>query len=212
MEIMADIATEIRSNPIIEKPNWIDISWSSSDFRRAHLNVVDMRAERKMLMLHFCIFPHVHNSAPIFGLDIIAGERKITGFFHDYSLTVDTNHSLHSDFKKLISKFQWKKQRDLPSWAQQIFSDCMLAAGNVTEHVELEQIINLSSESIKLYLDNVGKSNYYGSSVNIIEAQNKYCHWQKKNPQLHKSMMAFGFDQKTVDDFVNQSLFPEIDI
>lgn len=196
-------------NPIINNPNWIDLSWSSFDFRRAHLNVVDMRLERKMLMLHFCIFPHIHNPAPIFGLDIIAGERKITGFFHDYSLTVDDSHPLHLGFKQLVSEFQWKKQRELPKWAKEIFSDSMLAAGNITNQVELEQIINISSKSIKFYLDNVGKTNYTGYSDNIIEAQNKYCRWQKKNPQLYKSMLAFGFDQATVDDFVNLSLFPD---
>jgi hypothetical protein len=45
-------------------------------------------------MMHCCIFPHTHNSSPIYGFDVIAGKNKITGCFHDYSKTNDADHPM----------------------------------------------------------------------------------------------------------------------
>ena len=36
----------------------------------------------------------MHNDAPIFGFDVIAGKNIITGCFHDYSVTVNKDHDM----------------------------------------------------------------------------------------------------------------------
>jgi phycocyanobilin:ferredoxin oxidoreductase len=190
---------------------WINRTWTSTLYRRAHIDVVDARKTKGLWMMHCCVFPHLDNSAPIFGLDVIAGKRKITGFFHDYSPTTDLNHTMIRAFDKMVSKYNWKKERTLPDWAKAIFTESMVAAGNVTEQNELDQLIKLSFESLDYYVDRVGK--YSGSSKkeNTIAAQNKYSQFQKQNPHTPRTMKSLGLDEADVDFFIHKCLFPDID-
>ena len=76
------------------QPGWVNRVWTSDSYRRAHVDVVDARETRKLWMMHCCIFPHTHNSAPIFGFDVIAGPNKITGCFVDFSPTLEPDHHM----------------------------------------------------------------------------------------------------------------------
>ena len=62
---------------------WINRVWQSESYRRAHIDVVDARESKGLWMMHCCVFPRLDNNGPIFGLDVIAGKRKITGFFQE---------------------------------------------------------------------------------------------------------------------------------
>lgn len=190
------------------KDNWINRTWESTSYRRAHLDVVDARLSKGLLMMHCCIFPHTHNSAPIFGFDIIAGKNKITGCFYDYSPTTDKNHPLCEWFAYEAGQLEWIKSRKLPDWATRIFSDSIIAAGNVSKEEELEQILSMAKEGISVYLTSVGDTN------NIIEnctnEQNYYCENQKQNPHTAKVMISLGLSEADVHSFVQDCLFPEI--
>jgi hypothetical protein len=126
------------------QPGWINRVWQNSDYRRAHIDVVDARNTKGLWMMHCCVFPQLHNTAPIFGLDVIAGKSKITGFFHDYSKSVEEDHPMIQGFAHVVQQLEWHKQRELPEWAQAIFSPHMVAAGNVNNDQELAQIADLS--------------------------------------------------------------------
>jgi hypothetical protein len=193
----------------IDRDGWSDIIWSGETFRRAHLSIVDERNTRGMLMLHFCVFPHLHNSAPIFGLDIIAGERKITGAFLDFS-PVFENHSMNNLFKSIVDIYEWKRERTLPDWAKVIFSDDIVAAGNVTDEEELSRLIRLSSTCLGAYLDTVGKYNHTADIGEVTAIHNRYAIQQKQNPRLYSSMKSLGLSDDEVNSFVNDCLFPEI--
>jgi hypothetical protein len=65
------------------QPGWVNRVWTSENYRRAHIDVVDARATKGLWMMHCCVFPHTNNPAPIFGFDVVAGKTKITGCFHD---------------------------------------------------------------------------------------------------------------------------------
>ena len=41
-------------------------------------------------------------------------------------------------------------------------------------------------------------------------AQNRYCHYQKQNPHVVKSMLAMGIPETEMNRFVKDVLFPEI--
>jgi phycocyanobilin:ferredoxin oxidoreductase len=189
---------------------WINRTWSGTFYRRAHIDVVDARETKGLWMMHCCVFPHLDSNAPIFGLDMIAGKRKITGFFHDYSPTTNPDHVMIHEFDRMVSVYNWKKERTLPDWAKEIFTESMVAAGNVTEQVELDQLIKLSFESVDYYLDNVG--NYAGSSKKeeVVAAQNRYSHFQKQNPHTPRTMKSLGLNEEDVDFFVQKCLFPDI--
>jgi phycocyanobilin:ferredoxin oxidoreductase len=190
------------------QPGWINRVWTSKDYRRAHVDVVDARETKGLWMMHCCIFPHIHNPAPIFGFDVIAGKNKITGCFYDYSTAGDAEHPMMDWFADEAQKLEWNKTRKLPEWAERIFSPSMIAAGNVSNQEELDQIIAMAKEGIQHYLSTVGETN--NTANNTTEAQNYYCENQKQNPHTPKVMVSLGLSEEDVKVFIHECLFPEI--
>lgn len=205
--------TEIQE-PNMERFNysgWLNRVWTSDLYRRAHVNVVDARDTKKLWMMHCCVFPRLTNNGPIFGLDVIAGKNKITGFFHDYSATVEPNHRMIEEFGSKMSKLTWKKIRTLPEWAEAIFSDHMIAASNVNTNYELEQILDLSFNSITNYLAEIGNFNWEADIDEVKKAQNRYAFYQKQNPHNPRTMTSLGLDEEDVRVFIQDCLFPDIE-
>jgi hypothetical protein len=159
--------------------------------------------------MHCCIFPHFHNNAPIFGLDVVAGKSKITGFFHDYSPTLDLSHPMIEKFKGIAAEYTWAKKRDLPEWAKAIFTGDMIAAGNITSKQEIDQILDICDISTQVFLDNIGKFNNTADDKHIIETHNRYSKYQKENPHTPKALKSLGLNPDDVDFFVDSILFPE---
>lgn len=187
---------------------WINRVWTSSDYRRAHVDVVDARETKGLWMMHCCIFPHIHNPAPIFGFDVIAGKNKMTGCFIDYSQTGDPSHPMIEYFGHEVSQYEWFKKRALPDWAQRIFSPYMVAAGNVKNETELAQISSLAHILVNHYLETVGETN--NTVTDTTDAQNYYCSNQKQNPHTPRVMVSLGLSEEDVHHFIQECLFPEI--
>lgn len=190
------------------QPGWVNRVWSSDLYRRAHVDVVDARATKGLWMMHCCIFPHIHNPAPIYGFDVIAGKNKITGCFHDYSSAGDSEHPMMDWFAEEAQKLDWNKTRKLPDWAERIFSPSMIAAGNVSDEKELEQIFAMARHTVAHYLSTVAETN--NTVNNTIEAQNYYCENQKQNPHTPRVMVSLGLSEADVQVFIQECLFPEI--
>jgi phycocyanobilin:ferredoxin oxidoreductase len=190
------------------QPGWVNKVWASSIYRRAHIDVVDAKETRGLWMMHCCIFPHLHNPAPIFGFDVIAGKNKITGCFYDYSPAGDDEHVMLDWFAEEAQKLQWNKTRKLPDWAERIFSGSMIAAGNVSDEEELAQIFNIARKGINHYLDTVGETN--NRAVNTKFHQNYYAQNQKQNPHTPKVMVSLGLSEEDVRVFIEDCLFPEL--
>ena len=190
------------------QPGWVNRVWSSDKYRRAHVDVVDARETRGLWMMHCCIFPHIHNPSPIFGFDVIAGKNKITGCFIDYSPTTDRNHPMIEYFAEEVSRYEWIRKRDLPEWAQRIFSPHMVAAGNVQEESELSQISSLANILVNHYLETVGETN--NKVADTTFEQNYYAQNQKQNPHTPRVMTSLGLNEEDVKLFIQKCLFPEI--
>lgn len=190
------------------QPGWVNKVWSSDIYRRAHIDVVDARSTKGLWMMHCCVFPHTHNPAPIFGFDVIAGKNKITGCFIDYSPTTDRSHPMIEYFAEEVSRYEWIKRRDLPDWAQRIFSSSMIAAGNVSDESELSQIASLANILVNHYLETVGETNNMVEDATL--AQNYYAQNQKQNPHTPKVMTSLGLNEDDVRVFIQDCLFPEI--
>jgi phycocyanobilin:ferredoxin oxidoreductase len=192
------------------QPGWINKVWVSKDYRRAHIDVVDARETRGLWMMHCCVFPHLDNPAPIFGFDVIAGKNKMTGCFIDYSPTVDREHGMIQYFAEEVSRYEWHKPRQLPEWAQRIFSGSMVAAGNVSDEDEISQISSLASILVNHYVETVGETAGTADVAAVIAAQNFYAENQKQNPHTPKVMTSLGLDEEDVRAFIQDCLFPEI--
>jgi len=190
------------------QPGWINRIWNSDLYRRAHIDVVDARETKGLWMMHCCIFPHIHNPAPIYGFDVIAGKNKITGCFVDYSPAGDVHHPMIEWFGTEVSKLEWRKPRELPDWAKRIFTEHMVAAGNVQDETELAQITDLARSTISHYLSAVGETN--NTATDTTSFQNYYCDNQKQNPHTPKVMASLGLDEEDVRVFIQDCLFPDI--
>ena len=182
------------------QPGWVNRVWTSNSYRRAHIDVVDARETKGLWMMHCCVFPHTHNPAPIFGFDVIAGKNKITGCFIDYSPTGDRDHPMIEYFGDEVSRYEWNKPRKLPEWAERIFSKNMVAAGNVSDESELEQIASLASILVNHYTECVGETN--NTVENTAEQQNYYAQNQKQNPHTPKVMVSLGLSEDDVRHFI----------
>jgi len=190
------------------QPGWVNRVWTSEHFRRAHVDVVDARLTKGLWMMHCCIFPHITDPSPIYGFDVVAGKNKITGCFHDYSKAGDPDHPMMQWFAEYVSNLEWRKERALPEWATNIFSPSMVAAGNVSDEEELEQIIAMAKDTLEHYISTVGET--IGQAEDTTEAQNYYAINQKCNPHTPRVMASLGLNEDDVRVFIQECLFPEI--
>jgi len=208
--LLDSCATEVHEEGMhrFNQSGWINRVWTNNIARRAHVDVVDARNTKGLWMMHVCIFPHCNDTAPIYGLDVIAGEKKVTGFFHDFSPTVEPTHSMIENFSSAVSQYHWKKERTLPEWAKAIFSDHMVAVGNVNTDQELLSLIDLSYKNLVYWLSCNRQETcdpQHGKN-----SQNRYAYYQKQNPHTPRTMKALGLDENDVDLFIQQCLFPEL--
>ncbi len=192
------------------QPGWVNKVWASSQYRRAHIDVVDARETRGLWMMHCCVFPHLNNPAPIFGFDVIAGKNKITGCFIDYSPAGNPDHPMIKYFAEEVSRYDWIRKRELPEWAQRIFSPHMVAAGNVQNEEELKQISSLANILVNHYVETVGETKGTADPEVTKSAQNFYAQNQKQNPHTPRVMTSLGLDEEDVKIFIQDCLFPEL--
>ena len=189
---------------------WLNRVFRGEHFRRAHIDSVDARDSKGLYMTHICVFPNYTNDAPIYGFDIICGKNKVTGAFHDYSPTADWSHPMVNLFGEFVQDLEWKKERQLPDWAQAIFSKHMVAASNVKAD-EMDQVVTMALDNLDMYFEELPK--YTKAQYNqglIKDQQNRYCHYQKQNPHTPKAMEALGLDPVAIKHFIEECLFPEV--
>ena len=189
---------------------WINRVWSNDSVRRAHIDVVDARESKGLWMMHVCCFPNLYNDAPIYGFDVIAGKNKMTGAFHDFSPSANPDHPMIDGYKESVEEFIPSKQRVLPEWATNIFTDKMLAAGNVKSEEEAVAIIDIAIANLNAWFDEVPLSDG-NANIDIVTAcQNYYCENQQKNPHTANVMKTLGISETDVDTFCTDMLFPKI--
>jgi phycocyanobilin:ferredoxin oxidoreductase len=190
-----------------ERLGTTDLIFSSVRYRRAHISIVDARASKKVWMLHVTVFPHFNDPSPIYGIDIVAGPNKVSGAFHDFSISGDAESPMWLWFNAKTKVLEWNRPRELPEWAKQIFSPAMVAIGAVGPE-ELEEFIRLGLETLDFYLANVGLDQQDVADYHM--AQNKYCRYQKQNPHTPRVLINLGFTEQEAKSFIHTKIFPEI--
>ena len=110
-------------------------------------------------------------------------------------------------FKAKVHGLEWNKPRQLPEWAQAIFSPAIVAAGNLQDETEIDQLCATALATLDFYLSNVGHDQQDAADFHM--AQNRYCRYQKQNPHVIKSMISMGIPEDKMKRFVQEILFPE---
>ena len=113
-------------------------------------------------------------------------------------------------YKEAVADFIPTKQRQLPEWATNIFTDKMLAAGNVNSEEEAVAIITLAQDNLRDYFSKIGEFTGKGEYSETVAAQNYYCHNQQQNPHTPRVMKSLGLNEADVDKFCTDMLFPKI--
>jgi phycocyanobilin:ferredoxin oxidoreductase len=190
---------------------WINRVWQNEHIRRAHIDVVDARDTKGLWMMHVCVFPVLTNDGPIYGFDVIAGKKKMTGAFHDFSRSSGgNNHPMIEGYREAVADFIPSKRRELPEWAQNIFTDSMIAAGNVATEEEATAIVDLALNNLRAYFAEIGEFTGTADPAKTAEAQNYYCHNQQQNPHTPRTMKSLGLNEADVDKFCTDMLFPKL--
>ena len=207
-------ATEIQEEGLdaFNQPDngWINRVWANDSVRRAHIDVVDARDSKGLWMMHVCCFPALNNDAPIYGFDVIAGKNKMTGAFHDFSPSATLDHPMIDGYKESVEDFIPKKQRELPEWARNIFTDKMLAAGNVNTEEEAVAIIDIALANLRAWFEEVPQFDGFGDKSLVAASQDYYCHNQQQNPHTPNVMKSLGLPEEDVDVFCRDMLFPKL--
>ena len=190
---------------------WINRVWANDSVRRAHIDVVDARDSKGLWMMHVCVFPTLDNGGPIYGFDVIAGKNKMTGAFHDFSPSSGgVDHPMIEAYRDSVEDYIPSKQRELPEWAQNIFTDSMLAAGNVKTEEEAVEIIRIAVANLRAYFDEIKDFADTADREETIRAQNWYCYNQTQNPHTPRTMKSLGLAEQDVERFCTDMLFPSI--
>lgn len=191
---------------IDERLGLTDLVFSSYSYRRAHISIVDARESKKLWMLHATVFPHFNDPSPIYGFDIVAGPSKVSGAFHDFSISGDKSNFMWLWFNSKTVNLEWNKKRELPDWAKQIFSPAMVAIGAVGPE-ELDEFVKLGLTTLEFYLANIGVEQQDVADYHM--AQDRYCHYQKQNPHTPRVLVNLGFTEQEAANFIEKMLFPE---
>lgn len=189
--------------------DWSDTFWKSPVVDKAHLKTIVPSDGKGLWLMHINIFPRVGIELPILGFDIVAGPKKITGSFMDFSPLHGFEHPYTKYMESKVQDLQWNKRRELPPWASEIFSKNMIAVGNINTEEELEQFIAVTNDLVDYYLDNLEMC-AIKASRNTKPILNKYCANQKLNPHLHRSILAMGITEEDKNLYVNNVLFEEL--
>jgi len=202
-EIVKRLNKAADSVEISPNNNVSDFVFRSDTFRRAHVSIIDTRESHKLWLLHVTVFPHVENGSPIYGFDIVAGPNKVGGAFHDFS-PVYRNGPLCNWFRTRTADLEWNRRRELPEWAQPIFSEDIVAIGAVGID-ELEKFSTLGLETLDYYLNDLCAET---ADFDFSEEQNFYCLQQRKNPHTPRVLQTLGFTEEQAYEFVDNNLFP----
>ena len=186
-------------------PGWYNATWESNLYRKAHVNVINALDTHGVWMMHCCIYPHYHNPAPIFGFDVFAGKNKITGCFHDFSPVVES-HPLSDWFSDEFANLSWNKKRELPEWATRIFSNSIIAAGNVQSDEEISQILKTVSLSLYTYISSLKDTN--NTVDDVSNKHHFYIENQRLNPHNARILMTLGLSEETAEEYITRMLFP----
>jgi len=192
--------------------NHINKVYRSNKVDLAHISLIDMRAEKKMWMMHVACFAKPNFPMPIYGFDVIVGKNKVTGCFHDMSPTLGKllPSIAFEKFKQTVAPFIPKRERELPPWAKEIFSNHMVVAGATDEPKEIENLCRMGRENLHSWFSEVDAKevNHF---PNIVQTYNtaltKYCDNQLKNTNSKNVMVSLGLEEDYVTRFKRQQ-FP----
>ncbi len=182
--------------------NWF---FSSRVLDMGHISVVDRRDTHGIWMMHVNAYSKSNTPMPIYGFDVVCSKKKVTGCFHDLSPTGFNDIT--------FERKQVARTRPLPDWAKEIFSENMIAAGNIKEKDECLELCAFGVENLERWFDKAMKIPMHSvmddaEMYEFCMARERYCFNQLQNPHSFKVMLNLGFPEDYLTDFKTNKQFP----
>jgi hypothetical protein len=184
-----------------DNQEWVNYYYSNPLYRHIHLEYYNAK---KIEVVHVNHFPNPLTDLPIFGLDIISLNGKITGFFMDFTPTVAPHPPLNHLLLSFMDNLSLSDKRDLPEWAD-FFGPYFVCISPDLDEIDI--IFDNTFKVVKTYLDYI--SNIFDRYKKNIKIQNKYCEGQRKNDKTFKAL-SIDIGEEKARNFMENCLFPEI--
>jgi phycocyanobilin:ferredoxin oxidoreductase len=181
----------------IDEYPWKNQLWSSSRYRRAHVEEFSTPAIK---VLHVTVFPHLSDPAPIFGFDVVTGAKKPAGCYFDLS------PSLHSwKWRHILDpmNLELPKKKTIPEWGT-CFSDEFIAVAPQDEK-QLEDLLLSGLYLLRVYLQrlHIMREN----KKEVARCQQFYCEQQRSNQKTRQILERMIGAERT-EKFMSEVLFP----
>jgi hypothetical protein len=177
--------------------NWY---WKNEYLEHGHITIVDKTEEKGLWLLHVNAYSRPEYPMPIYGFDVICSKNKVTGCFHDLSPTG------YNDIP--MQEYPLSKERSLPDWAKEIFSDGMIAAGNVVDEEESAGLIEMGADNLHTWFYVASALEPIKPSRAYAHARSKYCQNQLLNPHSFAVMLKLGFPEDYLRNFKTNYQYP----
>jgi len=174
-------------------------------FRKLHVEIAEFSDYLKIL--HCVFFPDPSFNIPIFGLDLIKVNEKVTGAIVDLS-PVSKDELLEVSF--LLDKINtegFSNKRKIPSWGD-IFSKNVFFASlkDKEEENAFYQIVDKYLSILIDYSKSISSDDCSDKIKERIYYQKKYCSQQMKNEKTSTVLLKY-FDKEWVDKYIKEILF-----
>ena len=153
----------------------------------------------KVEVLHIVCMPRASSGKPIFGLDVVAINKKITMICADFTPTVE-EYSIPHPFKN---------NREIPDWANFFSTDLLLTTPNDKNHAR--EILEHYGEKLIEYLQAISKDENIKEPSRVLEKQNNYITSQRENNKTFKALAA-EIGETKAGKFIKEILFPEVSL
>lgn len=181
----------------IDKPegfDWYNRIYRSKIYKWTHIEHYN---NGKVEVLHIVTMPNATSNMPIFGLDVVAINGKITMICCDFT-------PIGRPFYKVENPFE--NDRALPEWATFFSDDLLLIRPKETQ---IEPILWYYFEYYKKYILDLAQYDIITEPKKNLVFMNSYVQNQRKNTSTLKALSA-DIGKEKAEEFINNYLFPDI--
>ncbi|MEM9088458.1 MAG: phycocyanobilin:ferredoxin oxidoreductase [Cyanobacteria bacterium P01_F01_bin.53] len=189
--------------------------YQTSQFRKLHLELAQVG--NNLDILHCVMFPHPCFHLPIFGVDIVAAQDRISAAIVDLSPVLHDGASANLSVRTLpteyvralanLPTYRFEQPRTLPKWGN-IFSDACLFVRPVTSEEE-SAFLNQAAQYLLLHCQlasEIHKTEDRAVRATILAGQNNYCLQQQKNDKTRR-ILARAFGARWAQHYLASMLF-----
>jgi len=183
--------------------------YQTPQFRKLHLELA--RVGERLDILHCVMFPHPIYALPIFGTDLVGGQKQISAAVVDLS-PISPTRTLPADYCLALNAFpeaDFSQPRPLPHWGD-IFSEFCLFVRPM-DRAEETLFLNRAEAFLQLHCDRALATPPAppDQHAEILLSQRYYCARQLQNNKTRR-VLENAFGSEWADRYMTTVLFDAV--